>query len=115
MNDTTFAHQMVAAVLAATCMVDSFDLLLPLAGESTGLTEHAVNADKLLKPSMLEGLLGRELKLEDFNWYLNFYKVHEVGLHLGASVGMSRIAQFPLGQKDIRDFIPLLINRDYVT
>ncbi|RYU78083.1 amino acid--tRNA ligase-related protein [Hymenobacter persicinus] len=99
-------------------VVNSSDLLLPLAGESAGSAEREFDADKLreklMKSSMLEGLLRQGMKLEDFNWYLDFHKEHEVKLHSGAGVGMARVAQFILGQKDIRDCVPFLINRDNV-
>ena len=35
-------------------------------------------------------------------------------LHSGAGVGMARVAQFILGQTDIRGCVPFLINRDNV-
>lgn len=99
-------------------VVNSSDLLLPLAGESAGSAEREFDADKLreklMKSSMLEGLLRQGMKLEDFNWYLDFHKEHDVKLHSGAGVGMARVAQFILGQKDIRDCVPFLINRDNV-
>ena len=54
------------------------------------------------------------MKLEDFEWYLGFHEEHDVKLHSGAGVGMARVAQFILGQTDIRDCVPFLINRDNV-
>lgn len=42
--------------------------------------------------------------------YLDFHKEHEVKLHSGAGVGMARVAQFILGQTDIQDCVPFLIN-----
>jgi asparaginyl-tRNA synthetase len=99
-------------------VVNSSDLLLPLAGESAGSAEREFDADKLreklLKSSMLEGLLRQGMKLSDFDWYIDFHKEHDVKLHSGAGVGMARVAQFILGQTDIRDCVPFLINRDNV-
>ena len=54
------------------------------------------------------------MKLEDFEWYLGVHEQHDVKLHSGAGVGMARVAQFILGQTDIRDCVPFLINRDNV-
>lgn len=53
-------------------------------------------------------------EFEDFEWYLSFHEEHDVKLHSGAGVGMARMAQFILGQTDIRDCVPFLINRDNV-
>lgn len=99
-------------------VVNSSDLLLPLAGESAGSAEREFDADKLRHKletsSMLEALLRQGMKLADFDWYLDFHKEHAVKLHSGAGVGMARVAQFILGQTDIRACVPFLINRDNV-
>lgn len=99
-------------------VVNSSDLLLPLAGESAGSAEREFDGaklrEKLEKSSMLEGLIRQGMKLEDFEWYLSFHEEHGVKLHSGAGVGMARVAQFILGQTDIRDCVPFLINRDNV-
>lgn len=99
-------------------VVNSSDLLLPLAGESAGSAEREFDAAKLRHKletsSMLEGLLRQGMKLSDFDWYLDFHKENEVKLHSGAGVGMARVAQFILGQEDIRECVPFLINRDNV-
>ncbi|QIL76156.1 hypothetical protein [Hymenobacter sp. HDW8] len=52
--------------------------------------------------------------LSGFDWCFDFHKEHEVKLHSGAGVGMARVAQFILGQKDIRDCVPFLINSENV-
>ncbi|UYZ62660.1 amino acid--tRNA ligase-related protein [Hymenobacter weizhouensis] len=49
--------------------------------------------------------------LKDFDWYLDFHKNHDVKLHSGAGIGLARVAQFILGQADIRRCVPFLINR----
>lgn len=85
-------------------VVNSSDLLLPLAGESVGSAERKFDAAKL----------RQGMKLSDFDWYLDFHKENEVKLHSGAGVGMARVAQFILGQEDIRECVPFLINRDNV-
>ncbi|WP_139925441.1 amino acid--tRNA ligase-related protein [Hymenobacter sp. DG01] len=136
MNDSvTLAQQMVAAAPAATCNVNlstafkwmentaalfsvaehkGRTMFLPLASDLAGLAERDSDADKLLKSSMLQGLLRQGMKLKDFNSYLNFHKEHDVKLHSGAGVGMARVARFILGQQDIRDCVPFLISRDNV-
>ena len=99
-------------------VVNSTDLLLPLAGESAGAAEREFNGAKLRykleTSSMLAGLIHQGMKLEDFEWYLSFHEEHDVKLHSGAGVGMARVAQFILGQTDIRECVPFLINRDNV-
>lgn len=99
-------------------VVNSTDLLLPLAGESAGAAEREFDGAKLRHKletsSMLAGLIRQGMKLEDFEWYLSFHEENEVSLHSGAGVGMARVAQFILGQTDIRDCVPFLINRENV-
>jgi len=100
-DDTTLGQQISVAAPAATRNVNrEFD---------ADKLRH-----KLETSSMVEGLLRQSMKLEDFNWYLDFHKEHEVKLHSGAGVGMAHVAQFTLGQKDIRDCVPFLINRENV-
>ena len=97
-------------------VVNSTDLLLPLSGESVGAAEREFNGAKLRHKletsSMLAGLIRQGMKFKDFEWYLSFHEQNEVALHSGAGVGMARVAQFILGQTDIRDCVPFLINRD---
>ena len=56
----------------------------------------------------------RYCEQEGFEWYLSFHEEHDVKLHSGAGVGMARVAQFILGQTDIRECVPFLINRDNI-
>ncbi|WP_223652679.1 amino acid--tRNA ligase-related protein [Hymenobacter psoromatis] len=99
-------------------VVNSSDLLLPLAGESAGSAEREFDGAKLRHKletsSMLAGLIRQGMKLEDFEWYLSFHEEYDVQLHSGAGVGMARVAQFILGQTDIRECVPFLINRENV-
>lgn len=69
---------------------------------------------KLLKSSMLEGLLRQSTELEDDKGYFDFDKEHDARLRLGAGMDMARVAQFIPGQTDIRDYVPFLNNRDNV-
>jgi len=48
-------------------------------------------------------------------WYLSLHEEHAVKLPSGAGVGMACVAQFILGQTDLRECGPFLINRENVT
>jgi len=97
-------------------VVNSTDLLLPLAGESAGAAEREHEHDRIearLKSSeMYKRLISLGASDEDFAWYLDAHKDVEVPLHSGAGIGMARVAQFVLGVEDIRDAVPFLINKD---
>lgn len=99
-------------------VVNSSYLLLPLAGELAGSAEREVNGVKLRHEleisSLLVGLIRQGLKFEGFDWYLSFHENCIVKLHSGVGVGMARVAQFILGQTDIRECVPFLIDRDNV-
>ena len=99
-------------------VVNSTDLLLPLSGESAGATERefdgAKSRHKLETNSMLVGLIRQGMMLEGFEWYPSFHEQNEVAPHSGAGVGMAYVAQFILGQTDIRDCVPILIDRNNV-
>jgi asparaginyl-tRNA synthetase len=99
-------------------LILSFSLVLPLSplrfSKRFFYARPSRLRHKLETSSMLEGLLRQGMKLSDFDWYLGFHKEHDVKLHSGAGVGMARVAQFILGQTDIRDCVPFLINRDNV-
>ncbi|GAB2963408.1 hypothetical protein GCM10027048_35470 [Hymenobacter coalescens] len=68
--------------------------------------------EKLDKSSMLEGLLRQGTKREDFDWNHDCHNDHEVKRHLGAGIGLTRVAQFILNRTDIRACVPSLIHRD---
>ena len=97
-------------------VVNSTDLLLPLAGESAGAAEREFDGAKLRHKletrSMPAGLIGQGTKLEDFEWNLSSHEENEAALHSGA--GVARVAQFTLGQTNIRDCVPFLINRENI-
>ena len=99
-------------------VMNSADLLLPLSGESAGATEREFDRAKLRHKletsSMLAGLIHQGMKLEGFEWYPSFHEQNEVVPHSGAGVGMAYVAQFILGQTDIRDCVPILIDRNNV-
>lgn len=97
-------------------VVNSTDLPLPLSGESAGATEREFDGAKLRHnletSSMLAGFIRQGMKPEGFEWYLSFHEQNEVALHSGTGVGMAYVAQFILGQTDIRDCVPILIDRN---
>jgi asparaginyl-tRNA synthetase len=97
-------------------VVNSTDLLLPKAGESAGAAEreheHGTIVERLHESDMYARLLENGARPEDFDWYLDAHKDREIPLHSGAGIGMARVAQFILGQDDIRDAVPFLLNRD---
>jgi asparaginyl-tRNA synthetase len=95
-------------------LVNSSDMLLPLAGESAGAAEREHEYEKIahrLRTSdMYERLISLGGKDEDFHWYLDAHKNKDIPLHSGAGIGMARVAQFILGLEDIREAVPFLIN-----
>jgi aspartyl/asparaginyl-tRNA synthetase len=50
---------------------------------------------------MFKQLVERGGSIEDFEWYLEFYKNHRC-LHSGCGIGLNRVTQFLLGTDDIR-------------
>ena len=102
MDSNTLAPEVAAATLASAH------------ADNRNLSIDPKLRHKLKTSSMLAGLIRQGMKLEDFAWYLGFHEEHDVKLHSGAGVGMARVAQFILGQTDIRDCVPFLINRDNV-
>lgn len=97
-------------------VVNSTDLILPLAGESAGAAEREHVYDRLeyrLKTSpMYKRLIELGGSDEDFAWYLDAHKGKDIPLHSGAGIGCARVAQFILGTPDIRDAVPFVINRE---
>ena len=96
-------------------VVNSTDLILPLAGESAGAAErefkHARLEERLKSSPMYRRLIELGGSDEDFAWYLDAHKDKDVPLHSGAGIGCARVAQFILGAKDIRDAVPFVITR----
>jgi asparaginyl-tRNA synthetase len=95
-DDTTLAQQISVAAAATHNVNCEFD------------------ADEQEAPLMLGSLFRQGMKLKDFDWYLAFYQQHEVKLHSSASVGVARVTQFILGQKDIHNCVSFLTNRENV-
>jgi asparaginyl-tRNA synthetase len=97
-------------------LVDSADLILPFSGEAVGAAEREYEYERLkarlLQSSMFRLLKERGGSLEDFDWYLNFYKETGGVQHSGCGIGMNRVTQFVLGAEDIRGTTTWPVNRE---
>ena len=97
-------------------LVDSADLILPYSGEAVGAAEREYEYDRLVN-RLLESSMFRLLKergggMEDFAWYLNFYKEFGGYPHSGCGIGLGRVMQFVLGVDDIRGSTVWPANRE---
>lgn len=97
-------------------LVDSADLILPFSGEAVGAAEREHQHDRLvtrlLESSMFRLLKERGGSLEDFGWYLDFYKEFGGCRHSGCGIGMNRVTQFVVGADDIRVTTTWPMNRE---
>ena len=97
-------------------IVNSTDLILPISGEAVGGAEREIKHEKLLErlknSTMLKLLIKRGGSINDFDWYLNFWREHEGKPHAGCGIGVSRVVQSILGFKDIRLTTPFPMNRE---
>lgn len=97
-------------------IVDSADLILPFSGEAVGAAEREYEYEKLvarlLDSSMFRLLKEKGGSLEDFAWFLNFYKEKGGCRHSGCGIGMNRVTQFVLGSEDIRATTTWPMNRE---
>lgn len=98
-------------------IVNSADLLLPLSGEAVGAAEREFRYEKLYKrlvnSTMFRQLVEKGGSIEDFGWYLEFYKEHGI-LHSGCGIGLNRVTQFALGTDDIRATTAFPLNRESI-
>jgi asparaginyl-tRNA synthetase len=99
-------------------IVNSCDLILPFSGEAVGGAEREHTYEKLKKKleesTMLKLLAERGGSIEDFEWFLEFYKNHSVKLHSGFGVGFNRVTQSVLKLEDIRASTVWPLNRETV-
>ncbi len=97
-------------------VVDSADLILPFSGEAAGAAEREYEHEKLvgrlLESSMFKLLKENGGTLEDFSWFLDFYKENGGCRHSGCGIGMNRVTQFVLGCTDIRATTTWPMNRE---
>jgi len=98
-------------------IVNSADLLLPISGEAVGAAEREYRYDKLyqrlIDSTMFKQLVQKGGSIEDFRWYLEFYKEHRI-LHSGCGIGLNRVTQFMLGVDDIRASTAFPLNRESI-
>ena len=96
-------------------VVNSADLLLPVSGEAVGAAEREQRYEKLyerlIDSAMFKQLLARGGGIDDFGWYLDFYKEHKA-LHSGCGIGLNRVTQFVLASDDIRTTTAFPMNRE---
>ncbi len=97
-------------------LVDSADLILPYSGEAVGAAEREFDYDRLvsrlLDSTMFALLKERGGTLEDFAWYLNFYREAVGCRHSGCGIGMNRVTQSVIGTDDIRATTVWAMNRE---
>ena len=98
-------------------IVNSADLLLPASGEAVGAAEREYRYEKLyerlINSMMFKQLVAKGGSIEDFRWYLEFYKEPRP-LHSGCGIGLNRVTQFVLGTSDIRATTAFPLNKDSV-
>lgn len=87
-------------------MVNSTDLILPFGGEAVGAAERECEYEPLLQrlkdSNMLRQLIEKGGSIHDFDWYLEFYRLHGGTPHSGCGIGLNRVTQYVLGTSDIR-------------
>jgi len=87
-------------------IVNSTDLILPFSGEAVGAAEREYEYEPLLKrleeSNMLKQLVEKGGSILDFDWYLDFYKLHGGTPHAGCGIGLNRVTQYVLRSNDIR-------------
>ncbi len=99
-------------------IVNSADLLLPMSGEAVGAAEREYRYERLyerlVNSTMFKQLVEKGGSIEDFDWYLDFYKEHNNVLHSGCGIGLNRVTQFVLGAEDIRATTAFPLNRESI-
>jgi asparaginyl-tRNA synthetase len=98
-------------------IVNSADLLLPMSGEAVGAAEREYRYEKLyqrlINSTMFKQLVEKGGSIEDFQWYLEFYKEHG-SPHSGCGIGLNRVTQFILGTDDIRATTSFPLNKESI-
>jgi asparaginyl-tRNA synthetase len=62
---------------------------------------------------MFKQLVSKGGSIEDFKWYLDFYKEPRL-LHSGCGIGLNRVTQFVLGTNDIRATTAFPLNKESI-
>ncbi len=98
-------------------IVNSADLVLPTSGEAVGAAEREYRYEKLYRrlitSTMFKQLVEKGGSLQDFRWYLEFYRDNGI-LHSGCGIGLNRVTQFILGTSDIRTTTAFPLNRESI-
>ena len=80
--------------------VAAMDVLLPKVGEVIGGSQREDRLDVLL-----ENMKGQNMKVEEYNWYLDLRRYGSVE-HSGFGLGFDRLIMFMCAISNIRDAIP---------
>lgn len=92
----------------------SSDLILPFAGEAVGAAARvhlaAEMVSRLEHSKMFKRLAEMGGSLNDFSWYIDRLKEGSIP-HVGCGFGMSRITQWILGTRDIREAVTFPSNK----
>lgn len=99
-------------------LVNSTDLILPVSGEAVGGAEREFRFENLLRrlkeSKMFKMLIEKGGSIEDFDWYIEFWKENNGTLHSGCGIGINRVVQSFLGVSDIRITTPFVMNRNNI-
>ena len=94
----------------------SADCILPYSGESIGsaarISDPETMIARLKNSKMFDRLVQLGGSLDDFAWYINELRTHGSVPHAGCGFGMARIAQFILGESDIRNAVNFVSNKE---
>jgi len=99
-------------------MVKSADLIVPYGGECVGAAEREYQYTQL-KQRLINSVMFKQLQkqgkgIEEFSWYLDYYKEKDRMPHAGCGIGLSRVIQYVLKEKDIRHAVTYPTNRERV-
>ncbi|MBN2053097.1 hypothetical protein JW756_06340 [Candidatus Woesearchaeota archaeon] len=96
-------------------IVNSADLLLPPGGEAVGSAVREHNYERLIerldKSEMMKNLRSKGKDLKDFESYTNLVRDNPVP-HAGCGIGLNRVMQYVLNEKDIRKATPYPMNKE---
>lgn len=99
-------------------VVKSSDLIMPFSGEAVGAAEREYEYEniyrRLRESKMLKMLIEKGGSINDFKWFLDFYKTKKSVPHAGCGIGFNRITQAILGIDDIRAATVWPLNRETI-
>jgi len=94
----------------------SCDLIMPHGGEAVGAAarvhEAEVLAQRLSHSRMFKRLVDRGGGWDDFEWYLDRIRENGCVPHAGGGFGLARIIQFIKGNRDIRESVSFISNKE---